>query len=99
METKDKKITPALFVSHGSPMNAIAQNEYTNDLNKIGENLKNVNAILVISAHWETNGISITSSETLSTYHDFGGFPQELFDVEYPVKGDLNLIPQIEKLI
>ena len=99
METTNKKITPALFVSHGSPMNAIAQNEYTNDLNKIGEKLSHVSAILVISAHWETNGISITSSETLSTYHDFGGFPQELFDVEYPVKGALHLIPEIEKLV
>lgn len=99
MEALIKKITPALFVSHGSPMNAIAQNEYSRDLNKIGETLTNVSAILVISAHWETNGISITSSENLSTYHDFGGFPQELFEVEYPVKGALHLIPEIEKLI
>lgn len=99
MNTKDKKITPALFVSHGSPMNAIAQNAYSRDLNKIGEQLSNVSAILVISAHWETTGISITSSETLTTVHDFGGFPQELFDVEYPVKGALHLIPEIEKLI
>lgn len=98
METK-KQITPALFVSHGSPMNAIAKNEYSRDLNKIGEQLSNASAILVISAHWETNGISITSSENLSTYHDFGGFPKELFDVEYPVKGALHLIPEIEKLI
>lgn len=97
METKI--ISPALFVSHGSPMNAIAENAYTNDLNKIGEQLKSVSAILIISAHWETNGIHITSSETLPTYHDFGGFPQALFDVEYPVKGALHLIPEIEKLI
>ena len=94
-----KHITPALFVSHGSPMNAIAQNAYTNDLNKIGEQLSNVSAILVISAHWETNGTYITSSETMPTYHDFGGFPEELFAVEYPVKGALHLIPEIEKLI
>lgn len=93
------KLTPALFVSHGSPMNAIAENVYTSDLNKIGDELKNVNAILVISAHWETNGIYVTDSENLSTYHDFGGFPQELFNVEYPVKGALNLIPKIEKLL
>lgn len=93
------QITPALFVSHGSPMNAIAQNEYSRDLNQIGEQLSNVSAILVISAHWETNGINITSSEHLSTYHDFGGFPKELFDVEYPVKGALHLIPKIERLV
>ena len=99
MNTIVKHLTPALFVSHGSPMNAIAENAYTNDLNKIGEELKNVSAILVISAHWETNGIYVTDSENLSTYHDFGGFPQALFDVEYPVKGALHLIPEIEKLI
>ncbi|MGZ4034692.1 MAG: 4,5-DOPA-extradiol-dioxygenase [Bacteroidia bacterium] len=99
MNTIEKHLTPALFVSHGSPMNAIAENAYTNDLNKIGEELKNVNAILVISAHWETNGIYVTGSENLSTYHDFGGFPKELFEVEYPVKGALDLIPEIEKLI
>lgn len=99
MEILNKKITPALFVSHGSPMNAIAQNEYTNDLNKIGKKLSSTNAIFVISAHWETNGISITSSENLSTYHDFGGFPKELFDIEYPVKGALHLIPEIERLV
>ena len=94
-----KHITPALFVSHGSPMNAIAENLYTRDLNKLGETLKNVSAVLVISAHWETNGIYVTDSEILSTYHDFGGFPKELFAVEYPVSGAGFLISEVEKLI
>ncbi len=94
-----KNITPALFVSHGSPMNAIAENAYTQDLNKIGKSLIDVEAILVISAHWQTRGLSVTASEHLSTYHDFGGFPNELFEKQYPVKGALNLIPEIEKLI
>lgn len=89
---------PVLFVSHGSPMNAIAQNQYTSDLNAIGEQLKRIEVILVISAHWQTRGVAVTASEKLTTYHDFGGFPQELFEVEYPVRGALNLIPELEKL-
>jgi len=99
MNPTEKHVTPALFLSHGSPMNAIAVNSYTDDLRKIGEQLKNVSSILVISAHWETNGLYVTASENLSTYHDFRGFPNELFAVEYPVKGALKLIPVIEKLI
>jgi 4,5-DOPA dioxygenase extradiol len=93
-----QQITPALFVSHGSPMNAIAENKYTQDLNGIGNKLKDVSAILIISAHWETNGVFATASEVLPTYHDFRGFPKELFEVEYPVKGALELIPEIERL-
>jgi 4,5-DOPA dioxygenase extradiol len=92
-------ITPALFLSHGSPMNAIAENKYTEDLRKLGKQLSNVSAVLVISAHWETNGIHVTSSANLSTYHDFGGFPEKLFAVQYPVKAALSLIPELEKLI
>lgn len=94
-----QEITPALFVSHGSPMNAIAQNAYTQDLNKIGKSLQHVKAVLVISAHWETNGLFVTGSENLPTYHDFRGFPDELHAVQYPVKGATDLIPELEKLI
>lgn len=93
-----KTTTPALFVSHGSPMNAIAQNAYTEGLNAIGAALKNVSAVLVISAHWETNGLYVTASENLSTYHDFRGFPEALHEMQYPVKGALSLIPLLEKL-
>lgn len=93
-----RNTAPALFVSHGSPMNAIAENKYTQDLNAIGNKFKNVSAILIISAHWETNGVFATASETLPTYHDFRGFPEELFAVQYPVKSALELIPEIERL-
>lgn len=94
-----KHLTPALFVSHGSPMNAIAENKYTRDLNELGKQLSSASAILVISAHWETNGIYVTGSENLSTYHDFGGFPEKLFTVNYPAKGALHLISKLEELI
>lgn len=99
MNNISKHIAPALFVSHGSPMNAIAENAYTQDLRKIGEQLENVNAVLVVSAHWMTNGIYVTDSEELSTLHDFGGFPKKLFEVQYPAKGALYLISELEKLI
>jgi 4,5-DOPA dioxygenase extradiol len=92
------KRAPALFTSHGSPMNAILENAYTADLRSLGEQLRDVKAVLVISAHWETNGLHATASETLSTYHDFRGFPAELHAVQYPVKGALELIPEIERL-
>ena len=99
MENISNHIAPALFVSHGSPMNAVAENSYTQDLRKTGKQLENVNAVVVLSAHWETNGIYVTDSEKLSTVHDFGGFPKELFEVQYPANGALFLIPKIEKLI
>lgn len=78
---------PVLFVGHGSPMNAIEENRFTKQMNALGSSLERPNAILMISAHWETKGTFVTAQDTPPTIHDFGGFPQALFDSQYPAPG------------
>lgn len=79
---------PALFVGHGSPMNAIEQNEFTHTWSEIGNNLPLPKAILCISAHWETNGSFVTAMEKPETIHDFYGFPKQLYNEKYTSVGD-----------
>jgi 4,5-DOPA dioxygenase extradiol len=93
------EIMPLLFVGHGSPMNAIEQNEFAKEWGQIGKTLPKPNAILCISAHWETNGTMITAMEKPPTIHDFGGFPQALFDVNYSAPGSPALAQQTKELI
>jgi 4,5-DOPA dioxygenase extradiol len=78
---------PVLFLGHGSPMNAIENNEFTNMWQELGKTLSRPSAILIISAHWETNGTFVTAMDKPKTIHDFGGFPKALFDVEYAAPG------------
>lgn len=82
---------PVLFLGHGSPMNAIEENQFVAGFRNIATTLPKPNAILCVSAHWYTNGTKVTAMDMPATIHDFGGFPKALFDVQYPAKGNPNL--------
>jgi 4,5-DOPA dioxygenase extradiol len=90
---------PVLFLGHGSPMNAIEENEFVVGFRNISKEIKKPNAILCVSAHWETKGTWVTAMQQPKTIHDFGGFPQALFDVQYPAPGCPDLAKQTKELV
>ncbi|MFN8396509.1 MAG: 4,5-DOPA dioxygenase extradiol [Bacteroidia bacterium] len=90
---------PALFVGHGSPMNAIEDNAFSREMRSVASKLPTPKAILMVSAHWETKGTKVTANELPPTIHDFGGFPQELFDVQYPAKGSSWLVSEAQAAV
>lgn len=90
---------PALFIGHGSPMNAIQNNPFTQCLTQLGKRFPLPKAILVISAHWMTKGTWVTSMNNPKTIHDFYGFPQALLDVQYPAPGSPSTAEEIRNLV
>ena len=97
LKEQDMKM-PVLFVGHGSPMNAIEDNEFSLRWRKMGKELPTPKAVLVVSAHWLTRGTHITAMDHPQTIHDFGGFPQALHEVEYPAPGNAQLAKETAAL-
>ena len=95
----DSETMPVLFLGHGSPMNAIEENEFVKNFRKLTTNLPRPTAILCISAHWYTRGTYVTAMPQPKTIHDFYGFPKALYDVQYPAPGDPQLAQEVHELL
>ncbi len=92
-------LMPVLFVGHGSPMNGIEDTEFSRRWTKMAKEIPTPKAVLVVSAHWFTRGTKITAMDFPKTIHDFGGFPKELFDVQYPAPGHPVLAKETAELL
>ncbi len=90
---------PVLFLGHGSPMNAIEENEFVRGFRKISSEIETPTAIIVVSAHWESKGTKVTAMESPRTIHDFGGFPKALHDIHYPAPGKPQLASDLKEMV
>jgi 4,5-DOPA dioxygenase extradiol len=93
------EVLPVIFFGHGNPMNAVQNNRYTQGWRGIGKHMRKPKAILSISAHWFVPGTGVTISTAPKTIHDFGGFPRELYQVQYPAPGDPDLARRVQQLL
>ena len=96
---EQETLMPVLFIGHGSPMNGIEDNQFSQRWRKMAEEIPTPSAVLVVSAHWLSRGTRITAMDFPKTIHDFGGFPQALFDVQYPAPGDRKVAEETASLI
>ncbi len=99
MVTATVKSMPAIFVGHGNPMNILRQNRWTEGWKALGSAMPRPRAILAVSAHWYISSTMVTAMPHPRTIHDFGGFPQELYEISYPAPGDRALALRVEELL